>query len=94
MSQSNLVEARINGRVFRLGAPAGEIETLTEAVAIVEAECNVIAQKQPTVEIERVLLLAALGLAAGKQGGRAEDPRNEARILALTQKLKAALDSE
>ena len=57
------LEAHIHGRTFRLGAPEAERDALAEAIAIVEAECLVIAQKQPTAEIERVLLLAALELA-------------------------------
>ena len=61
------LEAHIHGRTFRLGAPEAERDALAEAIAIVEAECLVIAQKQPTAEIERVLLLAALELAAAKR---------------------------
>ena len=60
------LEANIHGRKFRLAAPEAESAALAEAIAIVEAECAVIAQKQPTAEIERVLLLAALELAATK----------------------------
>ena len=60
---STTLEANIHGRQFRIGAPEGERAALAEAIAIVEAECAVIAQKQPTAEIERVLLLAALELA-------------------------------
>ncbi|MBL8310145.1 MAG: cell division protein ZapA [Burkholderiales bacterium] len=86
------LEARIHGRTFRLGAPEGERDALAEAIAIVEAECAVIAQKQPTVEIERVLLLAALELAANKRDeARAADPRIESRLLALTAQIQRAL---
>ena len=84
------LEANIHGRKFRLAAPEAESAALAEAIAIVEAECAVIAQKQPTAEIERVLLLAALELAATKPSSE-QDPRVEARLLAMTAKLKHAL---
>lgn len=84
------LEANIHGRKFRLAAPEAESAALAEAIAIVEAECAVIAQKQPTAEIERVLLLAALELAATKPTG-APDARVETRVLAMTAKLKLAL---
>lgn len=81
------LEATIHGRKFRLAAPEAESAALAEAIAIVEAECAVIAQKQPTAEIERVLLLAALELAATKPSSE-QDPRVEARLLAMIAKLK------
>ncbi len=84
------LEAVIQGRVFRLGAPEAERETLARAISIVEAECAVIAQKQPTAEIERVLLLTALELAANKPG-ESIDPRLESRLLAMTAKLRQSL---
>ena len=84
------LEANIHGRKFRLAAPEAESAALAEAIAIVEAECEVIAQKQPTAEIERVLLLAALELAATKPSSD-KDTRVEARLLAMTAKLKQAL---
>ena len=84
------LEANIHGRKFRLAAPEAESAALAEAIAIVEAECAVIAQKQPTAEIERVLLLAALELAATKRSSE-QDPRVEARLLAMTAKLKHTL---
>ena len=84
------LEANIHGRKFRLAAPEAESAALAEAIAIVEAECAVIARKQPTAEIERVLLLAALELAATKHSSE-PDPRVEARLLAMTAKLKHAL---
>ena len=87
---STTLEATIHGRQFRIGAPEGQRAALAEAIAIVEAECAVIAQKQPTAEIERVLLLAALDLAATKPA-LAADPRVESRVLAMTVKLKRAL---
>lgn len=86
------LEAHIHGRTFRLGAPEAERDALAEAIAIVEAECLVIAQKQPTAEIERVLLLAALELAAAKRDdARAADPRIESRLLALTTQIQRVL---
>lgn len=84
------LEANIHGRKFRLAAPEAESAALAEAIAIVEAECAVIAQKQPTAEIERVLLLAALELAASKPSTE-QDPRVEARLLAMMAKLKQTL---
>ena len=84
------LEANIHGRQFRIGAPEGERAALVEAIAIVEAECAVIAQKQPTAEIERVLLLAALELAATNPAVEA-DPRVESRVLAMTANLRRAL---
>ncbi len=84
------LEANIHGRKFRLAAPEAESAALAEAIAIVEAECAVIARKQPTAEIERVLLLAALELAATNPSND-KDPRVEARLLAMTAKLKQAL---
>lgn len=87
---STALEATIQGRKFRLTAPEAECAALAEAIAIVEAECAVIAQKQPTAEIERVLLLAALELAATKPSSE-QDPRVEARLLAMAAKLKQTL---
>ncbi len=84
------LEANIHGRKFRLAAPEAESAALAEAITIVEAECAAIAQKQPTAEIERVLLLAALELAATNPSSE-HDPRVEARLLAMTGKLKQAL---
>ena len=84
------LEATIQGRKFRLAAPAAESDALAEAIAIVEAECAVIAQKQPTAEIERVLLLAALELAATRPAC-AIDPRVESRVLQMTTKLNHVL---
>jgi cell division protein ZapA (FtsZ GTPase activity inhibitor) len=87
---STALEATIHGRKFRLGAPAGEQAALAGAISIVEAECAVITRKQPTAEIERVLLLAALDLAA-KHPSTKVDPRTEARLLAITARAKQAL---
>ena len=87
---SSALEATIHGRKFRIGAPDGEQAALAEAIAIVEAECAVIARKQPTAEIERVLLLASLELAATRPSNET-DPRMEARVLAITALAKQAL---
>jgi len=84
------LEAVILGRVFRLGAPEAERAALAQAISIVEAECAVIAQKQPTAEIERVLLLTALELAATRPA-ETSDPRVESRLLTMNSKLKRAL---
>ena len=43
---STTLEANIHGRKFRLAAPEAESAALAEAIAIVEAECAVIAQKR------------------------------------------------
>jgi cell division protein ZapA (FtsZ GTPase activity inhibitor) len=87
---STTLEANIHGRKFRLAAPDAESAALAEAIAILEAECAIIAQKQPTAEIERVLLLAALELAATKPSS-APDPRIESRLIAMSAKLETAL---
>jgi cell division protein ZapA (FtsZ GTPase activity inhibitor) len=87
---SATLEAVIHGRVFRLGAPDAERAELAKAIAIVEAECAVILQKLPTAEIERVLLLAALELAATRPS-EVTDPRVESRLLAMTSALKRTL---
>ena len=84
------LEANILGRKFRLASRAAESVALAEAIAIVVAVCEVIAQKQPTAEIERVLLLAALELAATNPSSP-EDPRLEAKLLAMTAKLKRTI---
>lgn len=87
---STTLEATIHGRTFRLAAPDSEARALAEAIAVVEAECALIAQKQPTAEIERVLLLAALELAAKQPAGDI-DPRIESRIAAMTANLRRTL---
>jgi len=87
---STTLEATIHGRTFRLAAPDAEARALAEAIAVVEAECALITQKQPTVEIERVLLLAALELAA-KQPAGDMDPRIETRLAAMTANLRQTL---
>jgi cell division protein ZapA (FtsZ GTPase activity inhibitor) len=84
------LEASIHGRTFRLAAPDADRAALAEAIKVVEAECALISQKQPQAEIERVLLLAALELAAAKPAGDL-DPRVESRLQAITANLKRAL---
>lgn len=83
--------ATIKGRTFKLNAPEAQRGALAEAIAIVEAKCVTIAAKSPTSEIERVLLLAALELAATSKDVDAIDPRLEARLMALQSKLELAL---
>ncbi len=87
---STTLEATIHGRTFRLAAPDAEARALAEAIAVVEAECALIAQKQPTAEIERVLLLAALELAARQPAGDL-DAGVESRLAAMTANLRRAL---
>lgn len=83
--------ATIKGRTFKLNAPEAQRGALAEAIAVVEAKCATIAAKSPTSEIERVLLLAALELAAASKDADAIDPRLEAKLLALQSKLELAL---
>ncbi len=83
--------ATIKGRTFKLNAPESQRAALSEAIAMVEAKCANVAQKSPQSEIERVLLLAALELAAAGKEGSAIDPRVEARLLAMQTKLDLAL---
>lgn len=85
------LEATIHGRTFRLAAPDADREALAEAIKVVEAECALISQKQPGAEIERVLLLAALELAATKPVTDI-DPRVESRLQAITANLRRALN--
>lgn len=83
--------ATIKGRTFKLSAPEAQRGALADAIAMVEAKCANISQKSPQSEIERVLLLAALELAAAAKDSGAVDPRFEARLLALQSKLDLAL---
>ncbi|MBS0312778.1 MAG: cell division protein ZapA [Burkholderiales bacterium] len=83
--------ATIKGRTFRLAAPDGEARSLADAIAVVEAQCSLIVQKQPGAEIERVLLLAALELAAQRPTG-ALDPAVETRLAAMAASVKGVLD--
>jgi cell division protein ZapA (FtsZ GTPase activity inhibitor) len=83
--------ATVKGRTFKLNAPESQRAALAEAIAMVEAKCAVVAQKSPQSEIERVLLLAALELAAAAKDSSAVDPRIEARLSALQSKLDLAL---
>ncbi|TAG75870.1 MAG: cell division protein ZapA [Burkholderiales bacterium] len=83
--------ATIKGRTFKLNAPEAQRGALAEAIAVVEAKCATIATKSPSSEIERVLLLAALELAAASKDADAIDPRLEARLAAMHAKLALAL---
>jgi cell division protein ZapA (FtsZ GTPase activity inhibitor) len=83
--------ATVKGRTFKLNAPESQRAALAEAIAMVEAKCAVVAQKSPQSEIERVLLLAALELAAAAKDTSAIDPRIEARLSTLQTKLDLAL---
>lgn len=89
---SSALEATIHGRKFRIGAPDGEQAALAEAIAIVEAECAVIARKQPTAEIERVLLPGCARVGGDAPSHARADPRTEARVLAMTALAKQALN--
>ncbi len=88
---TDALTATIKGRTFKLNAPESQRAALAEAIAMVEAKCANVAQKSPQSEIERVLLLAALELAAAAKDADAIDPRIEARLLALQSKLDLAL---
>ncbi len=83
--------ATIKNRSFKLNAPESQRAALADAIAIVEAKCATIAQKSPQSEIERVLLLAALELAAAAKDSDSIDPRVESRLMALQSKLDLAL---
>jgi cell division protein ZapA (FtsZ GTPase activity inhibitor) len=97
------LEVTIRGRTFRLNAPAHERDALADAIAVVQARCDDIARKQSTADTERVLLLAALELAATAGNTRADentlqtampfadDGVVEMRLSALRSKLVAAL---
>jgi cell division protein ZapA (FtsZ GTPase activity inhibitor) len=88
---SDALTATIKGRTFKLNARESQRAALADAIAMVEAKCVNIAQKSPQSEIERVLLLAALELAAAAKDSDAIDPRVESRLLALQSKLDLAL---
>jgi cell division protein ZapA (FtsZ GTPase activity inhibitor) len=83
--------ATIKGRTFKLNAPETQRAALADAIAMVEAKCSTISQKSPQSEIERVLLLAALELAASAKDKDAIDPRVESRLAAMQAKLDLAL---
>jgi cell division protein ZapA (FtsZ GTPase activity inhibitor) len=83
--------ATVKGRTFKLNAPESQRAALAEAIAMVEAKCATISQKSPQSEIERVLLLAALELAAASKDSAAIDPRLESRLAAMQAKLELAL---
>jgi cell division protein ZapA (FtsZ GTPase activity inhibitor) len=83
--------ATIKGRTFKLNAPEAQRAALADAIATVEAKCSTISQKSPQSEIERVLLLAALELAANAKDKDAIDPRVESRLAAMQAKLEFAL---
>jgi cell division protein ZapA len=83
--------ATIKGRTFKLNAPESQRAALADAIAMVEAKCSTISQKSPQSEIERVLLLAALELAANAKDKSGIDPRVESRLAAMQAKLDLAL---
>lgn len=88
---NDALTATIKGRTFKLNAPEAQRSALAEAIAMVEAKCATISQKSPQSEIERVLLLTALELAASAKDSTAIDPRLEARLAAMQAKLELAL---
>lgn len=87
---STTLEASIHGRTFRLAAPDSEAQALATAIAVVEAQCSLISSKFPSAEIERVLLLAALELAARQPAGDL-DPQVQTRLAAMTAALRRTL---
>jgi cell division protein ZapA (FtsZ GTPase activity inhibitor) len=95
------LELVVRGRTFRLNAPAHERDALTEAIAVVQSRCDEIARAQSSADSERVLLLAALELAAlgSKNRGASKKidtpvdapDQIELRLTALHHKLSAAI---
>lgn len=99
MSTQNTVSLTLLGRPFRVAAPAGEEERLRRAAAIVERRCEQLAASMTRPELDRVMLLVALELAAGTvpcesgapgDAGR-PDPALEARLSALRARVERAL---
>lgn len=99
MSTQNTVSLTLLGRPFRLAAPAGDEERLRRAAEIVERQCEHVAAGMARPELERVLLLAALELAASTAPGGSgasldadrPDPALEARLSALRARVERAL---
>jgi cell division protein ZapA (FtsZ GTPase activity inhibitor) len=99
VSTQNTVSLTLLGRPFRLAAPAGEEERLRRAAEIVERQCDQVAAGMPRPELERVLLLAALELAAstvpGGSGASLDagrpDPELETRLTVLRERVERVL---
>lgn len=92
MSAQDIVSLNLLGRPFRLTAPAGEEERLRRAAEIVERRCEQVAAGMARPELERVLLLAALELAAAAPGDAVgRDREIEARLSALRERVERAL---
>ncbi|MCS6995901.1 MAG: cell division protein ZapA [Casimicrobiaceae bacterium] len=72
-ADSSSLNLTIQGRTFRVAAPAAQAERLHRAAERVQALCERIARQSPRTELERVLLLAALELAAETSVPRPED---------------------
>jgi cell division protein ZapA (FtsZ GTPase activity inhibitor) len=90
------LEVVVRGRTFRVGAPANERAALAAAIASVQARCDGIAAKQTSADAERVLLLAALELAAlaaqnGTVPAAVASPETHARLTLIQSKLDNAL---
>jgi cell division protein ZapA (FtsZ GTPase activity inhibitor) len=100
-THGDALELVVRGRTFRLNAPAHERDALADAIAVVQSRCDEIARAQTGADSERVLLLAALELAAlGSKNSHAlenVEPRSvvtdqiELRLTALHSKLIAAI---
>jgi hypothetical protein len=104
---NDALEVTIRGRTFRLNAPAAERDALADAIAVVQSRCDEIVRKQSNADAERVLLLAALELAAARGNSPLAEPAAHpqtsipfaddavlgGRIAALQSKLDAALSN-
>ncbi|MDW8311872.1 MAG: cell division protein ZapA [Burkholderiales bacterium] len=87
-ADSSSLNLTIQGRTFRVAAPAAQAERLHRAAERVQALCERIARQSPRSEIERVLLLAALELAAETSAPRPEDKASSSPSAALPGELE------
>ena len=87
---STTLEATIHGRTFRLAAPDAEARALAEAIAVVEAECALIAQSSPPSKLSAYCCSRRWNFAA-KQPAGDMDPRIETRLAAMTANLRQTL---
>ncbi|TAG48543.1 MAG: cell division protein ZapA [Betaproteobacteria bacterium] len=94
---SNALEVVVRGRTFRVNAPTNERAALAAAIATVQTRCDAIAAKQSSADSERVLLLAALELAASAPATALTSPEAtsdvSSRLDHAANKLDAALRS-
>lgn|GEM_PF-1599154 len=91
---SESVVVSIVGRQFRVASEPSRAEALRRAAMRLEAQCAALQQHAPRAELERVLLLAALELAADSAAGApSPQPVTDAsqRIDALRQRIECVL---